>query len=414
MNIWKKLDKLFNIISWLIIVIEVVYITITWTNSSLIDFLKPYASWIMPIALTGAVGYLTNWIALWLLFKPYEPWPRCCKNKKIKIQGIIPKNKGKMAVSFGNMVGQRLLKPDAIVNEMKEEVLKFVRNTEQIKKLNQKIQDFIQKHEDEIVDFITPYIERQVLDIIDNIATEKNWEILWDEGILPRIKSDETRHFIVQKIVELIHDNAGKIVDEVRTELRSLLWNKLDHWYIPTTKIVNAVMDNFADELSLRNKLDDWLRSEETQETLRRNLIIYADQLTIWMKSSEGQKVLGNVIREIRFRGKNFLKRYIKENIPNLIHKAFSSELLYHKLEKNILPHLGNKLTQLIDKNKPAILEKLRLEQRVTETVNGMDVRDFHGMLNDFLGENFCAIQVLGFIIGIIVGAVQLLAKINT
>ncbi|WP_407450226.1 DUF445 family protein [Fibrobacter sp.] len=414
MNIWKKLDKLFNIISWLIIVIEVVYITITWTNSSLIDFLKPYASWIMPIALTGAVGYLTNWIALWLLFKPYEPWPRCCKNKKIKIQGIIPKNKGKMAVSFGNMVGQRLLKPDAIVNEMKEEVLKFVRNTEQIKKLNQKIQDFIQKHEDEIVDFITPYIERQVLDIIDNIATEKNWEILWDEGILPRIKSDETRHFIVQKIVELIHDNAGKIVDEVRTELRSLLWNKLDHWYIPTTKIVNAVMDNFADELSLRNKLDDWLRSEETQETLRRNLIIYADQLTIWMKSSEGQKVLGNVIREIRFRGKNFLKRYIKENIPNLINKAFSSELLYHKLEKNILPHLGNKLTQLIDKNKPAILEKLRLEQRVTETVNGMDVRDFHGMLNDFLGENFCAIQVLGFIIGIIVGAVQLLAKINT
>ena len=62
--------------------------------------------------------------------------------------------------------------------------------------------------------------------------------------------------------------------------------------------------------------------------------------------------------------------------------------------------------------NKQAILDKLRLEQRVTEAVDGMSVATFHQTLNEFMAENFCAVQVLGFILGALVGALQLLARI--
>ena len=408
MKVLKILDKILFPVSWIIIGLECLLLVATKQQVPIVKQYSSILEIVIPIALTGAVGYLTNWLALFFLFKPYKPLT------PLKIQGIIPKNKEKMAVSFGNMVGQKLLNPDAIVEEMKDEVLKLVKNTNQIKKINEQIQLYIQHHENEITEFVTPYIEQQVLDIIDNIATEKNWGILWDEGILPRIKSDETRHFIVKKIIELIRDNADKIINEVRGELRHILWEKLDHWYIPTTKIVNAIMNNFADEESLRTKLDNWLSSEETQLTLRRNLITYADQLTSWMKGYEGQKVMSNIIREIRSRGKNFIKIYIREKVPYLINKALCSEKLHNKLEKDILPGLGNKLAQFIDGNKLAILEKLRLEQRVTDTVKGMDVKDFHTMLNDFLAENFCAIQVLGFVIGAIAGFIQALGSILT
>ena len=42
------------------------------------------------------------------------------------------------------------------------------------------------------------------------------------------------------------------------------------------------------------------------------------------------------------------------------------------KLEKGVLPKIGVKVAQLIGENKQAILDKLRLEQRVTEAVDGM------------------------------------------
>ena len=62
--------------------------------------------------------------------------------------------------------------------------------------------------------------------------------------------------------------------------------------------------------------------------------------------------------------------------------------------------------------NTQAILDKLRLEQRVTEAVDGMSVSTFHQTLNEFMSENLCAVQVLGFVLGAMVGALQLLTRI--
>ena len=41
-----------------------------------------------------------------------------------------------------------------------------------------------------------------------------------------------------------------------------------------------------------------------------------------------------------------------------------------------------------------------------------MSVATFHQTLNEFMAENFCAVQVLGFILGALVGSLQLLARI--
>ena len=171
-------------------------------------------------------------------------------------------------------------------------------------------------------------------------------------------------------------------------------------------------MDNFADYASLKVKLDGWLQRGSTQEMLREKLITYADQLTVWMKNGEGQQVMGGLVRELKVRGKRFIATYLREKVPELIDRAFASEMLREKLEKGILPKIGVKVAQLIGENKQAILDKLRLEQRVTEAVDGMSVATFHQTLNEFMAENFCAVQVLGFILGALVGALQLLARI--
>jgi len=405
---WKRCDRFLNTFSWLVLAAEVVYIVLrSVLSQSTVVELDRYAAWFMPVLLAGAVGYVTNWLALWYLFKPYEP------HLGGRIQGIIPRQKKEMAVSLGRMVGTKLLDPNALVNELQTEVSAFVRDLDRMAALRGWIQKYLLEHESEIVEFITPYVERQVLAVIDSVATDETWGKVWDEGILPRIRSEKSRTFVVAKLVEAIRENAGGIIDEVRSELRAYLMDKIDYPLVPTTMIVDLVMTNFADYGSMKSKLDSWLQREETQAMLRTKLLEYADQLTAWMKGDEGREIMSGVVRELKVRGKRFLSTYIREKVPLLIDEAFASELVRDKLERVVLPKVGDRLVLLIGENKQTILDKLRLDERVTEAVNGMQVKDFHEMMNDFMSENFCAVQVLGFILGALVGALQLLTHIN-
>ena len=169
-----------------------------------------------------------------------------------------------------------------------------------------------------------------------------------------------------------------------------------------------------SDYESMKDKLDGWLVRETTQTMLREKLLAYADQLTTWMKGEEGQKVMSGIVREMRVRGKRYIATYLRENVPTLINRAFASDMLREKLEKGVLPKVGVKAAQLIGENKQVILDKLRLEQRVTEAVDGMSVATFHRTLDEFMSENLCAVQVLGFVLGAAVGALQLLSRIRT
>ena len=410
MDAWKTWDRFFNRFSWIVLGLEVVYVVarllISAETAAGID---RYLGWFMPILLAGAVGYITNWLALWYLFRPYEP------HLGGRIQGIIPRQKREMAVSLGNMVGKKLLNPDALVEEMKGEVLAFVNDTRRMTQLRDWIQRYLVEHEAEIVEFVSPYVERQVLAVIDSLATDDTWSKIWNEGILPRIKSEGSRRFIVEKLVEALRENAGGIIEEVRGELRTFLRQKLNEkipFGIGADAITDYVMNNFADYESMKAKLDGWLVREATQTMLREKLLAYADQLTLWMKGEEGQKVMGGIIREMRVRGKRYIATYLRENVPVLIDRAFASDMLREKLEKGVLPKVGVKVAQLIGENKQAILDKLRLEQRVTEAVDGMSVATFHQTLDEFMSENLCAVQVLGFVLGAIVGSLQLLTRI--
>ena len=410
MNGWKFWDRFLNVFSWLVLGAEILhvgmrYCPVAWTW---IGPVNQVAGWCLPVLLAGAVGYITNWLALWYLFKPYEP------RLGGRIQGIIPRQKNQMAVSMGRMVGQKLLNPDALVEEMKHEVCTYVSEPKNLQSIRESTQNFLLAHADEIVTFVTPYVERQVTDVFDNLATEETWATLWQEQILPRLKSENARRFIVNRVVDVLKENAGGMIAEARSELRVYLQARLGEnilFAMFAPQITEFVMNNVADEASLRNKLEGWLVREKTQEMLREKLLTGADQLTTWMKGAEGQAVMGGLIRELKVRGKRFLGTYIREKVPVLINQAFASELLRDKLEHVVLPKVGAKLVAYISENKQTILDKLHLEARVSEAVDKMSVATFHTTLQEFMAENFCAVQVLGFILGSLVGAIQLLAR---
>lgn len=413
MNSWKNWDRVLNVFSWTMLGAAVVLLVLRFVlPTEVYADICHSVGWVMPVLLAGAIGYVTNWVALWYLFKPYEP-----RFFGI-LYGIIPRKKKEMAVSIGNLVGKTLLNPEALVEEMKDEVMAFVNDPQRLSVLRAWVQRYFAEHQEELVEFVTPFAERQVMDVLDSVATDETWGRIWDEGILPRIKNEKSREFIVNKLVDALRENAGDIVENVRAELRPTLYDRLihsSHWYVRffAPNITNYVMDNIATYDGIKSKLDEWLSRGETQARLREKLVEYADQMTTWMKGDEGTEVMGGMVREIKVRGKRFLATYIREKMPGIIDRVFDSQTLRDRLERRFLPKVGARLVELIGENKQVILDKLRLEERVKEAVDRMDAATFHRTMKGFLDENLCAVQVLGFALGAGVGFLQLVIKIG-
>ena len=63
---------------------------------------------LLTIALTALAGGLTNTVAIWMLFHPYEP-PTIGRWRVRFLQGAIPRNQPRLASAIGKTVGTRLL-----------------------------------------------------------------------------------------------------------------------------------------------------------------------------------------------------------------------------------------------------------------------------------------------------------------
>lgn len=63
---------------------------------------------LLTIAFGALAGGITNTVAIWMLFHPYEP-PRLGRWRLRALQGAVPKNQARLAAAIGRTVGGRLL-----------------------------------------------------------------------------------------------------------------------------------------------------------------------------------------------------------------------------------------------------------------------------------------------------------------
>ena len=77
--------------------------------------------------LVGAlIGWLTNWIAVKLIFRPYLP----VNILGYKLQGVVPKRRQELAISIGEVIEKELLSVDDLLGFMKSgEVLCSIEET---------------------------------------------------------------------------------------------------------------------------------------------------------------------------------------------------------------------------------------------------------------------------------------------
>ncbi|MCD6188543.1 MAG: DUF445 family protein, partial [Desulfuromusa sp.] len=74
---------------------------------------QQYLPYIIPPLLGGVIGYVTNYIAIRMLFRPLRAW-RILGIRVPLTPGIIPGKRGELAVRMGEMVGEHLLTADDV------------------------------------------------------------------------------------------------------------------------------------------------------------------------------------------------------------------------------------------------------------------------------------------------------------
>ena len=188
------------------------------------------------VGVGASIGYITNYIAIKMLFRPYKP----IKIGKVTIfpQGIIPKEKKTLARKVGEVVRDYILSEDeikkiVISKEVQNEIENFL--NEKIEKLLDKdIQEFITK--EEMAEKFAEIIEKVVKEKFSMFASLISKNMLKD--ILLKLE-------IPLKINEIIEPNRVKEI--LKKEIFGFLENEVPKIFLKAhiDKIVEEKVASF-------------------------------------------------------------------------------------------------------------------------------------------------------------------------
>lgn len=203
------------------------------------------------ISVSGLIGYLTNWIAITMLFKPV-------KRRPLLGQGLVPAHKDRIAYRLAVAVSEDLINPELIKQKIREskaisryrlQAIEHIEDITEREDFRQDLKEWLLNYVDSIVqnpEFrkkISDHILLEIEDALQNKAFEKvalktysflSGQTLQEfiENLLERLPITAERNIgyieeYLDEFPEKIHRNSDKI-DEVITLLLYKLVNQLN------------------------------------------------------------------------------------------------------------------------------------------------------------------------------------------
>ena len=167
--------------------------------------------------LGGIIGWITNRLAIKMLFRPFQPVNIPLIN--FKIQGLIPKRKAEIAKSIGETVETELLSMEEIIMELikggnKDEILEIFKN---------KIAEIMTDKQSSLIPSV---FKKMILKYINGIIDEEGDRIITEfieDAIIKATASIRLSKMIEDRINKFEMEELEKItIKVVRAELRHI------------------------------------------------------------------------------------------------------------------------------------------------------------------------------------------------
>lgn len=286
-------------------------------------------------AIVGAViGYITNWLAIKMLFRPHKE-KRIFGIKIPFTPGLIPKEQGRIAKSVGDAVGNHLLTKEAMVDALKDNKV-----DDKFKQLiNKKIKSIINKNisiKDQLRNIIGVQFERIVFNSKNKLSNI----------ILRTIRKED---FKVQF--------EDLIVDAIKVELRKSPKDIIESSYynIVRRKLLNNSVD-FKNSKEFKNYLEKGVQKKLIKfQNLDKSLneviplgVVSSLKVYIYNKNhdiSMGIKELLND-EKVQLKLQNVFSELMSSNLNPMVAMFLNPTTIYNKIHSVLNEHLDKEETQ--------------------------------------------------------------------
>ena len=267
---------------------------------------------IIPIIVGAAIGYTTNWLAIKMLFRPYQ-------EKKLLgmtipfTPGLIPKEKERIAKSVGLAVGEHILSPAVIAESLSsdstdQKVRKWIEEKYySLKANNRSIHELLKENDSEAVNNIVNLLSGSLTDsLFDQIG----------------VTAFEDR------IIEYIEKN---LYGEYKASFLSVLNTKGPDCIV---KFINSPQTKALLEDILLNKIE----TLKSNELYLENIVSIEAQNAIKSLLQENKANIGEEIRNlfndpmIRSKLSKSISEMVEQNVSSVITMFISSDQISDKI----------------------------------------------------------------------------------
>ena len=319
-------------------------------------------SYILAPLVGGVIGYVTNDIAIRMLFRPHTA--KHIMGWRIPFTpGIIPKEKGRIAEAVGTVISDNL---------MSQEVLeKYLLSDNMVGRVRASMEDFIAKEKangETVSQFLEHYLSRgEVMTLADN-AKEGLTRQMHDKISDPELGRQVAKTAMTY-ISEKITSNGG---EDILSEIGGLVGGLgMAAKLLFTGSVINKFLE------LLREPVEQFL-AKNVNEILQKN----------------GDAIISNLVES---ETDKFLSRPVKDLFAGQEAKLADAVNTMVSIYKTIITdHL------------PKILESIDISAIVRERINEMDMDETENLILQVMNKELRAIVWLGALLGTLMGCVNI------
>ena len=311
--------------------------------------------------LGGLIGYITNDIAIRMLFRPHKA--KYLFGIHIPFTpGIIPKEKGRIAEAIGGVISENLMN-----NEVLE---KYLLSDEMIGKVQSAVEEFIstqQQNQESVARFLGHYLSNDEIDTIaQNInqsITKQTYEKLADSSV-----GDKVAHIAIDHVAQkLTIDGAQELLSGIGGALGGLKG-------MAAGLFGGNIVAKFLGMLR-----------EPAEHFLAKNINT--------MLRDNGEEIVSNMIGG---------------EVDNFLNKPVCKLLEGHEEQlAQTVDTIESIYRSIITEHLPKILESIDISKIVRERINEMDVNETEKLIFQVMDKELKAIVWLGALLGLLMGCIN-------
>ena len=320
-------------------------------------------SYIIAPLLGGVIGYITNDIAIRMLFRPHAA--KYVFGIHIPFTpGIIPKEKGRIAEAIGGVISENLMN--------KEVLEKYLLSEDMVGKVRSAVDEFIatqQKNNETVAQFLGHYLSKEEIDTvsqnINQSITKQTYEKLADSSV-----GEKVAHIAVDHVAQkLTIDGAQELLSGIGGALGGL-------GGMAAGLFGGNIVAKFLGMLR-----------EPAEHFLAKNINT--------MLQDNGEEIVSNMIGG---------------EVDSFLNKPVCKLLEGHEEQlTQAINTIESIYRSIITEHLPKILESIDVGKIVRERINEMDVNETEKLIFQVMDKELKAIVWLGALLGMVMGSINIL-----